>query len=186
MIKKKSEIMFCPNCGEKLESPNQNFCSRCGSEIHFTPISETPQVLPEETPVTTPISSIPVSESIPIKKGGPGSRSKQTFAFGFLALFLAGVGFGLEWLAFMRFMMPIYIFPRLPGAPIIWVAALVLHFIGVVFGVVSRTNSKKARNLETENPLEKVGNVFGILGIIANIIPMAIVSPLLMIISFLF
>jgi len=175
--------MFCPNCGEKLDSQNQRFCASCGSEIQSSIIPEVPELPAEMTQAPPPTPPVPVYESIPIKKGGPGSYSKQVFAFGFLSLVLAGVGFGLEFLAFIRFIAPFSSFPRLPSAPIFWIAALVLHFVGVVFGILSRVSSSKARKHETENPLEKVGSVFGILGIIANIIPMAIVSPLLMIVS---
>jgi len=175
--------MFCPNCGEKLDSPNQRFCASCGSEIGSTPFPEVPQIQTEENQVSTPVSLVPVSESKPIKAEGPGSYSKKVFAFAFFSLVLAVIGFVLEFLAFFRFIIPMYIFPRLPGGPVLLTIALVIHFVGIIFGIVSRISSSKARKLEIENTLEKVGRVFAILGIIANFIPLVIINIVLLIIS---
>jgi hypothetical protein len=181
--------MFCPNCGEKLESPNQRFCSRCGSELQFTPnpevfegynATQTPVV---ETPSPTPVPAAPVYETKPIKTGGPGSYSKKVFAFAFLSLVLAGIGFSLDMISFLRFVIPIYVFPRLPGGPIVLIAAMIVHFIGVIFGVVAKANSTKARKFEMENTLERVGKVFGILGIIVNMIPLVVINIALVIIN---
>jgi hypothetical protein len=173
--------MFCPNCGEKLESQNQRFCASCGSRLQFTPIPEVPQEIPGEIQVTTPASTISVSESIPMKKDSQGSYSKRTFAFGFLSLVLAGIGFILEFLAFFRFVIPIYVFPRLPSGPWLLIIALCLHMVGIIFGVISKVSSSKARTHEIENALEKVGRVFGILGIIANAIPIVVINIALVI-----
>ncbi|MFX1288970.1 MAG: zinc-ribbon domain-containing protein, partial [Promethearchaeota archaeon] len=43
-LKLEGEIMFCPNCGEKLETPNQRFCASCGREIQTTLPPEVPDV----------------------------------------------------------------------------------------------------------------------------------------------
>jgi hypothetical protein len=130
-------------------------------------------------PVPQPAQAVPIYQPKTVKVGGPGSYSKKVFAFSFLSLVLACIGFGLEFLSFIRFTAPIYVFPRLPGGPVLLIAALILHFIGVIFAIVSRVNSRKAREHEIENSLEKVGRVFGILGIIANIIPLVVVNLVL-------
>ncbi len=175
--------MFCPNCGERLDSPDQRFCSSCGSKLQFTPIPEVPQAVSEEIQVPTPANTIPVSKALPIKKASQGSYSKKTFAFAFLSLALACVGFSLEYLAFLRSIMYYFMFPRLPSAPVLLIIALIFHFVGIVFATVSRSNSNKARKHEVENALEKVGRVFGILGLIANIIPLVVINIALLFIS---
>lgn len=175
--------MFCPNCGEKLDTPNQSFCAMCGSKLQSTPIPKDIPVQTKESQVIVPVSSIPVSKSVPIKTGGPGSYSKRVFAFSFISLVLAGVGFGVEFFAFIKLIAPSYVFPRIPGSPILLIAALVIHLVGVIFGIVSRANSNKAKKHEIENTLEKVGSVFGILGIIANVIPLVAINILLVIMA---
>ncbi|MFX0008882.1 MAG: zinc-ribbon domain-containing protein [Candidatus Hermodarchaeota archaeon] len=174
--------MFCPNCGEKLDSPNQRFCSRCGSELQSTPFFDTPQEPVNQVQVST-VQSVPVYETKPIKTGGPGSYSKKVFAFAFLSLVLAGIGFSLDMISFLRFVIPIYVFPRLPSGPIVLIAAMIIHFIGVIFGVVAKANSTKARKYEMENTLERVGKIFGILGIIVNMIPLVVINIGLVIIN---
>lgn len=176
--------MFCPNCGERLDSPDQRFCSNCGSKLQFTPIPEVPQeVTVVKTPAPPPIQAAPVYDVKPIKKASTGSYSKKTFAFAFLSLVLACVGFGLEYLAFLRSVMYYFMFPRLPAAPVLLIIALIFHFVGIVFAVVSRSNSNKARRLEVENALEKVGKVFGILGLVGNIIPLVVINIALLFLS---
>jgi len=178
--------MFCPNCGERLDSPNQRFCSRCGSEIQSTitlEFPESPQISTEDTQEAPAAQPVRIYESKSIKVGGPGSYSKRVFVFAFLSLVLAGVGFVLEFLAFFRFVIPIYVFPRLPSLPSLLILAPSLHLIGTVFGIISIVSSSKARKHEVENTLEKVGKVFGILGVIANVIPIVIINIALIFIS---
>ena len=96
---------------------------------------------------------------------------------------IAGVGFGLEGLAFIKFRSSYYVFPRIPNGPILLIAALVVHLVGVIFASISRSNRSKAKKYEFENALEKVGNVFGIFGLIANIIPLVVINIALVVIS---
>jgi hypothetical protein len=170
--------MFCPNCGEKVDSHDQRFCASCGSEIGSNPIPEVSQVLAEENQVSTLASSIPVSESKQIKTGGPGVYSKKIFPLAFFSLVLAAIGFVLEFLAFLRFVIPFYVFPRLPGGPVLWIVALIFHIVGLLFAIRCRVNNKKAGQFETKNTIATVGSVFGVFGIIANAIPIAILSPI--------
>ena len=169
--------MFCPNCGEKLETPNQRFCASCGSEIQTTSHPDVPQVpvlapAPEPTPV--PARPVPVHGSKIVKAQGLGTHSKKCFAFSLVSIgfFVAGFAFGGTIL--LRFILPYYFFPFFGGGIIMWIIAIVLHLVGFIFGILSRVNSSKARNLEASHALEKVGSVFGVFGIVLNVLPMAI------------
>ena len=174
--------MFCPNCGEKLESQDQKFCPSCGSTISLTPTPDAPQVTPEENQVSTPstVSSISVNST---KVGGPGPYSKKVFYFACVSIVFVIVGFVLEYYSFIRFIMPIYLFPNLPGGPLLWIVALVFQAVGLIFAIVSRVNNKKAGDLEPKNPLRAVGSVFGIFGIVLNAIPLAIILPVMIIMT---
>lgn len=170
--------MFCPNCGEKLENPSQRFCASCGSEIQATlslEISEAPQIPVEKTPAPPPTPPVPVYESKQIKPGGIGSHSKKCFAFSLVAIgfFVAGLSFGAG--SIIRIFVPLYYFPYLPGGPGRWIIAFVLHVIGFIFGIVSRASSAKASRREASNGLQKVGSVFGVFGIVLNVIPLLII-----------
>ena len=85
--------MICPNCGEKLESPNQKFCVSCGSEILYTP--DAPQLKAEENQVSSPVKPIPVYESKSIKVEKPRPHSKKCCAFAMVSLALAIAGYSL-------------------------------------------------------------------------------------------
>jgi len=170
--------MFCPNCGEKLESLYQKFCSSCGSEIQSTLIPEapiTPQPIAVKPQVPSPASSVPVYDSKTIKAGriGPQSRLGFSFALVAIAFFIAGLIFGGTLI--LRILMPVYIYPYLPGGPGLWIIAFILHIIGFVFGIISRVTSSKAGKDEPDNGLQKVGSVFGVFGIILNLIPLVLI-----------
>jgi len=165
--------MFCPNCGDKTFL-DQKFCASCGSEILSPSVPDAPQVLAEEVQVSTPASTVPVYDSKPVKVQGLGTHSKKCFSFSLvsIAFFIAGAIFGSTIL--LRFILPLYFFPFFGGGFIMWIIAIVLHIVGFIFGILSRVNSKKARNLEADHALEKVGSVFGVFGIILNVLPMVI------------
>lgn len=170
--------MFCPNCGERLESKEQRFCASCGSEIQTTSPPEAPPSPVEEiqTPAPAPASTLHVYDSQPIKVQGLGAHSKKCFTFSLLSIgfFIAGLIFGA--ISILRFILPLYFFPFFyyAGGPVMWIIAFVLHLIGFIFGILSRVNSSKARKLEASHALEKVGSVFGVFGIILNVLPMVI------------
>ncbi|MBY9017948.1 MAG: zinc ribbon domain-containing protein [Candidatus Lokiarchaeota archaeon] len=170
--------MFCPNCGEKIESPNQNFCTSCGSEFQSTltpEVSKAYQPITEKPQVPSPVRSVPVYESKSIKVGGPGPHSKRCFAFALIAIafFIVGLIFGFT--IVLRILMPVYLYPYLPGGPVLWSVAFVLHIVGLVFGIISRVNSGNAGRYEPSNALEKVGSVFGVFGIILNALPLVLI-----------
>jgi len=173
--------MFCPNCGEKLKSQDQSFCASCGSEIQSTLPPEAPQVRAEEKQVLSPARSVPVYPSKPIKVGGPGPHSKKSFAFALVSLALAGVGFAFGARTFMGILMPYSSYYPYSSSWLGLIIAVILNITGLVFGILSRTNSSKARISEPINTLEKLGSVFAIFGIVINSIPIVVVSIILII-----
>jgi len=165
--------MFCKNCGEKLESQNQKFCVSCGSVVLHTP--DAPQLRAEENQVSSTDRSIPVYESKTIKIEGPGFYSKMVFAFALLSIVLAVIGLVFEFLKVLRDVIPIYVFLRIPGGLELWIIALVLHSIGLLLAILSMVFSSKAGKHEVQNTLKKVGSIFGVIGIVQNVIPLVLI-----------
>ena len=176
--------MFCQNCGEKMESKDQKFCASCGSEVTGAP--QTPPLKAEEDQVSSPVKSVPVYESKTIKVGGPGPHSKKTLAFAIVSLALAIVGFISGGLNLFRFYIPPYYYPYYPGGLVGGLVGLsiviILHIAGIVFGILSRTNSSKAGKFEPINTLEKVGSVFAVFGIVMNSIPIVVIPIIFIVI----
>jgi len=185
--------MFCPNCGEKLEKLDQKFCASCGSVISTTSgapqATQAPQLRAKENHVSSTVKSVPVYESKSIKVGGPGPHSKKCFAFATVSLGLAIVGFSSGGLNLFRFYIPSYYYPYHPGGLVGGLVGLsiviILHIAGLVFGILSRTNSSKAGKFEPINTLEKVGSVFAVFGIVINVIPMVLIPIIFLIIPIL-
>jgi len=172
--------MFCPNCGEKLESQNQKFCSSCGSELSNTPdAAQAPQLKVEENHVSPTVRSVPDYESKIIKAGGPGPHSKKCFAFSIVSLGLIGVAYFFGGSNLFRIFTPYYYYSYSFGV-VGFITIIIVHIAGLVFGILSRTNSSKAGKFEPINALEKVGSVFGVFGIVLNSI--FIVSTLIVVI----
>lgn len=48
--------------------------------------------------------------------------------------------------------------------------------VGLIFGILSKEKSVKADKLEPINAFQQVGNVFGIIGIIINVIALVVIS----------
>jgi len=177
--------MFCQNCGEKLETPNQKFCAGCGSEISSTPAApqapQAPQLKVEKYKAPSADRQVPIYESKPIRTGGPGPHSIRCFVFSLVSLGLAGAGFVFGGNNFFRFLMP---YPPYPGVSIGFfglIIGVILNVAGLVFGILSRTNSSKAGIREPINGLEKVGSVFAVFGIVINSIPLAVAAVYLVI-----
>ncbi len=179
--------MFCQNCGEKLESPNQRFCASCGSEISNTPVApQAPQLKAEQYQAPSADRSVPIYESKSIRVGGPGLHSKRCFAFAIVSLGLAGAGFIFGGLNLFRFYIPYSYYPYYPGGLVGGLVGLsiviILHIAGLVFGILSRTNSSKAGKFEPINTLEKVGSVFAVFGIVMNSIPIVVIPIIFIVI----
>ena len=160
--------MFCPNCGEKLESTFQKFCASCGSELSNTPdAAQAPQLKVEEKHVSPPVRPAPVYESKTIRVGGPGSHSKRCFAFAIVSLGLVGVAYFYGGSNLFSSFSPYYYYYYSFGL-VGFITTIIVHIAGLVFGILSRTNSSKAGRFEPINTLEKVGSVFGVFGIVIN------------------
>jgi len=182
-LKIQSEIMFCPNCGEKLETPNQKFCANCGSTIQTTlapEIYQSPQPPVVKTPTPPPVSAVPVYDVKPIKsKGtGPYSRKSLTFALIWPGFFIPGFYVGFLFMIFRSFSYSPYM-PRNPG---LWIIPFALHLVSLIFSIVSKVNSSKARKYEAENGIQKAGSIISVFGIVLNVIFLVIV-PVMMGIS---
>ena len=110
--------MFCPNCGERLETPNQRFCANCGSEIQaaLSPeILQMPQVIVEKTP-PPPVPAAPVYDVKPIKSKGTGPYSRKSLVFALIwpIFFIIGFYLGFIFTILRSFTYSPY-FPRNPG-----------------------------------------------------------------------
>jgi hypothetical protein len=152
--------MFCPNCGEKLESQNQKFCASCGSVLSYTP--DVPQLRAEENQASSPVKPIPVYESKPIKTGGPGPHSKKCFAFAFVSIALAIVSFFFGGFYFM-------VFNSFRNSLLRIYLQIILSITGLIFGIRSLVHSNEAR-FEPTNTLKQFGSVVAGFGIIMNAI----------------
>ncbi len=173
--------MFCPNCGEKLESQNQKFCASCGSVLSNTPYApQVPQLKVEENRVSPKVRSVPVYESKTINVGGPGPHSKKCFAFSIVSLGLVGVAYFFGGSNLFRYLTPYYYYyPFSPFVVIGIITTIIINIAGLVFGILSRTNSSKAGKSEPINTLEKVGSVFGVFGIVINSIFIVLIPVIL-------
>ena len=175
--------MYCPNCGVKLESQNQKFCASCGSAISNAPDApQASQLKVEENRVSPKVRSVPVYESKTIREGGPGPHSKKCFAFSIVSLGLVAVAYFFGGSNLFRYLTPYYyLYPLYPFGVIGIIIPIIIHIAGLVFGILSRTNSSKAGKFEPINTLEKIGSVFGVFGIVINSIFIALIPVILII-----
>lgn len=170
--------MFCKNCGEKLESPNQKFCANCGSVVSNPPATpqapQAPQLKAEHYKAPSADWPVPDYKFQPIEVGEPGPHSKRSLAFAIVSLALAAVGYGFGGSNFIRTMMPYPYSNGFGGVPGL-VIGVIFNITGLIFGILAKTNSSKARSFEPINTLRKVGGVFAVFGIVINTIPLAII-----------
>ncbi|MHA2392299.1 MAG: zinc ribbon domain-containing protein [Promethearchaeota archaeon] len=170
--------MFCQNCGAELTESDQKFCQNCGSEIQVeseAPVSE-PESLqpPTPTPSTpTPSQPSPTPTQFPTKIEGIGTFSKKALGFAIASLVTAvitlSVGANLLFFPSYFGFLGLGLGFSIPGL----IAVLCFHVLGLIFGILARTNSSRAV-VEPENAASKIGGVFGVFGIILNVIPMAL------------
>ena len=174
--------MFCANCGAELGDPNQRYCQSCGSEVQR--ISETEQATVINQPTSTPYTPPPVQSNYTpvttqplIKTGGAGTHSKKCLGYALTSIGIAvasmiiGGGIFLYPLIFGLFYYGGGItITRIIGMIVI----LLLYAVGLIFGSLARTNSKKAGSIEPINAVNKVGSVFAVFGIVINAIGLGI------------
>ncbi|MHA1479265.1 MAG: zinc-ribbon domain-containing protein [Promethearchaeota archaeon] len=177
--------MFCQNCGERIESQNQGFCSNCGSELsNIFEAPQAPQIKVDENQASSIVTPIPVSKLKSFEVGGPGPNSKMCFAFALISIALAIAGLIFGGSSIFRLLLGSYLFPIFPGGLgsgsgiIGLIIAIVLNVGGLVFAILSRVNSGKAGKNEPKNTLEQIGSVVYIFGIIMNIVPL-VIGPLI-------
>lgn len=177
--------MFCPNCGEELRDSNQRFCSRCGSKI--SPSGKNIELEPVPKQIITPVvqqleqqqSQIPVApQKVPIK-GAVGPYSKKSLAEGIISIGFTVAALYCSFIVFMisrafMFLPSPMVQPVIRRTIILSVVA-VIYLVGLLLANGARSNSKKAKNYETENGIQKAGNTLGIIGTIINSIGIAVI-----------
>ena len=192
--------MFCPDCGSKLEDPNQNFCPNCGTKVPR--IQESPR--PESTyqqptyqppapnysyqrPSTTSYQKPPPTNyqsppSTTYRSPYPQPRVKpvrdpERFSKISLGMAIPGAIFALIglYVGFVTFLIAntLAMYGSVPpGVMVGWIGKLVVHSIGLAFGIIAVAMSKKAQRLETENGIQKAGAIIGLLALAFNILLM--------------
>ncbi|TXT63577.1 MAG: membrane protein of unknown function [Promethearchaeota archaeon] len=153
--------MFCPNCGAKVDE-DQSFCTKCGSSLNVS--SPPPQTSPQKTNIETIIPSDTKSES--------KDESIKALVMGVISCILALIGGILirYWVYPTSYIYAYYY--ESPGLVKLFIP-LTCFIVGVVLGQLARKASNEARAFESENAMEKVGRVFGIIGIVVNAVIMA-------------
>lgn len=178
--------MFCPNCGVNIEDKNQKFCTSCGSEfpsdIPSETQPETPQVkTPEAKPAPTyRVPAVPTYQSAR-QQGGPGTESKKCLIFALASIGLFIIGMAIVGSSLFGSFGGYYYLPTINLGAIGWIAAIILHIVGLVFAILSRVFSGRAE-AEPINSVEKFGSVIAIFGIIINVIPIFVI-PIIMVVT---
>ena len=134
--------------------------------------------LPDKPPLrSTPTTAVSVYDTKPIKKQGSGPYSRKALVFALIwpIFFIIAFYIGFIFTIFRRFTYSPY-FPRNPG---LWIIPLALHVLGLIFSILSKANSSKARKFEGENGLQKAGSIISVFGIVLNIIFLVVV-PIMM------
>jgi hypothetical protein len=185
--------MFCPNCGAKLQDLNQKYCQNCGSEIGSIsepskPLNESYQYPSGPSPVYSSQVEPDYSKYQAVVKpsypSGPGPLSKKALGFSIVSIIIAVVTLSIgSFGSFLGTLIPYYILGG--NRLILGIGVSVAHIIGLSFGSAAKSNAKRASISEVENPLQKIGNVFGIFGILLNAIPLCL-AILFSVFSFIF
>ncbi|TFG25669.1 MAG: zinc ribbon domain-containing protein [Promethearchaeota archaeon] len=163
--------MFCPNCGVEIKTSNQNFCYSCGYRIKLT--SGAPQVQARYIPAAIPKQTISMEKPV-VNQDRPGPYSIKCFVLSIVSIVLVVITFilGANVLSYLILSLISRNYYRIDFATIIiiGIVILIINGVGLILGILSKVFSKKAIELEPNNPLEKVGSVFLIFGIVLNCI----------------
>ncbi len=65
-ISVQNSIGYCPNCGVRLESPEQELCSKCAAAASSTANSQNGQAPIQNSINTTPVNPTPINTNMPI------------------------------------------------------------------------------------------------------------------------
>lgn len=158
--------MFCYNCGVELKITNQKFCHNCGTNLKFS--SESPQLRNERiqygsntiTQKTPGYTYVHISQPFP---DDPYQNSRISLIFGIVSIALIILGIIISG--------PIMILRLyIVGFTI----CLAINVVGLIFGILSKIKSMKADRNEPDNTVQKFGNALGIIGIIINVIAIAL------------
>jgi len=155
--------MFCPNCGAKVEE-DQTYCTNCGAKLN--PISESSQITPSAPSKEVVLPSETKSET--------KENSIKSLVMGIISCALALIGLLIIFYVVYRrtyILFGLYFVNR-PGLFQLFIP-LTCFIVGVVLGNLARTASNNAKILESENYMEKIGKVLGIIGIVVNAVIMA-------------
>lgn len=162
--------MFCNNCGKEIDK-DQKYCPHCGNKI-------TRPAKPSETS----------GFSVEKEEGSKKSNSIKCFVFGIIAASCAAVAFFGGGSVLFRMIVNHYgnyqVILETPSLFILLIGTItsiyIFHILGVIFGVLARSSSKKAKDTEMENGLRKAGNILGLLGLIFNILGLIIITSLIL------
>jgi hypothetical protein len=168
--------MFCPNCGVKIERDFQKFCHMCGYnllEIYQSPQKNVQDYKYAPNIIESPKPAYSASSISPPKanyKNIPGPHSKKCLGFGIPSLIIGVVAFFVGYNGFtIAQQLSMYGYYTSVGM-VFWPTILVVHVIGLTFGIVSRINSSLAGKMEPINDVEKAGSTLAGFGITINAI----------------
>jgi len=159
--------LYCPQCGEKLESSDQKFCKHCGADLR--------------TDIGT--SDSPVSA---IKEKTILKQSKRCFILGLSSVGIAIIFIiiGLALILILRnsvqssfnISYTSYYFDEELKlvTEVFGLVAILSSIAGCSLGIISRMIRQKFRATKSKNLLIDMGGVFAILGIVLNIIAIVI------------
>jgi len=200
--------MFCPNCGEKIESSNQKFCQNCGAKLNLIK-KTTPEVSSEKVAPSRKVSS---------KKEEPiGEDTIRSYKFGLTSFILSiiTVVIGILFIFIIRFSVKVtyyfdidlYYLLTFPDeliedilefyfpfyfredyylesymailGNILGVVFIITGIAGLVLGILSIVIRRKAIRTEAKNKKINTAGFFGVFGLVLSIIAIIIAIILL-------
>ncbi len=169
--------MYCPNCGEKLISPNQKFCQACGANlIELIPNRKSIEKKSIIQSRVQPLSRNNLefqykNQQMQIyEKRGSKTYAKICFALGFISFIISQISGFISYL----------IIPL----PYLVILCSIINITGLILGSLSRVYKTKSEEQEVVTGLRKAGSVFSSIGIVFNLIYL-ILSIILAAIGFL-
>jgi hypothetical protein len=157
--------LYCPQCGEKLETSDQKFCKHCGADLR----------------IDIGTSDSPVSA---IKENKIRKQSKRCFILGLSSFFIAIIFIIIG--IFLIILLRSSVYPHFTSTMVqeqyyfdqelkmytnlFGLIAILFSIAGFSLAIISKMKRKKMRDNGSKNILIDMGGVFAILGIVLNII----------------